>query len=219
MPLARLGDFIELITYGPILPGRRPEPVEKGVLIVGQREIRPTGLLLDAATAVAEGSPYDPPRRRLRPGDVVLARSGVGTLARKRFTVFREPLKATVSCFVDLIRLRGLSPYCLVTFLRSGLGWAQAERMLRGVGTPNLSFRQIRSLRVPLLAPEAERAVEAAWADVAWLHDAGRLAEAEARLDAAAADLERRLRGQQGHPPSPSPRASARCGPSALSPG
>jgi len=194
VPLAPLGDFIERITYGPILPGRRPEPVDAGVVIVGQREIRPTGLLLDAATVVAEGCPYDPPRRRLRPGDVVLARSGVGTLARKRFTVFTLPVKATVSCFVDLIRLRGISPYSVVTFLRSGLGWPQVERQFRGVGTPNLNFAQIRSLRVPLLPPEAERAVEAAWADVARLHDAGRLADAEARLDAAAADLERRVR-------------------------
>jgi hypothetical protein len=194
VPLAPLGDFIEFITYGPILPGRRPEPADEGVAIVGQSEIRPTGLLLDAATAVAEGSPYDPPRRRLRPGDLVLARSGVGTLARKRFTVFALPVKATVSCFVDLIRLRGISPYGVATFLRSGLGWAQIERQFRGVGTPNLNFAQIRSLRVPLLPPEAERAVEAAWADVARLHAAGRFAEAEARLDAAAADLERRLR-------------------------
>jgi len=206
LPLVPLGDFIERITYGPILPGRRPEPVDEGVVIVGQREIRATGLLLDAATAVAEGSPYDPPRCRLRPGDVVLARSGVGSLARKRFTVFREPVKATVSCFVDLIRLRGFSPYCLVTFVRSSLGWAQVERLIRGVGPPNLSFGQIRSLRVPLLPPEAERAVEAAWADVARLHDAGRLAEAEARLDAGVADLERRLRGQPESAPSPSPR-------------
>ena len=194
LPLARLGDFIEALTYGPILPGRRPEPVDEGVAIVGQRELRPTGLLLNGATRVAEGSPYDLPRCRLRPGDVVLARSGAGTLAKRRFTVFRGPAKATVSCFVDLIRLRGISPCCVVTFLRSGLGWPQVERLLRGVGMPNLSFAQIRSLQVPLLPPEEQRAVEAAWGEVARLHDDGRLAEAEARLDEAAGELERRLR-------------------------
>jgi len=198
LPLAPLGDFIERITYGPILPGRPPEPVAEGVTIVGQRELRPTGLVLARAVIVAEGCPHDPPRCRLRAGDVVLARSGVGTLARKRFTVFRQPLKATVSCFVDLIRLRGMSPYYVVTFLRSGLGWSQVERLLRGVGTPNVSFPQIRSLRVPLLPSAEQEALGARWREVARLHDSGRLAEAEARLDELASGLDSRLRKPNG---------------------
>jgi hypothetical protein len=193
LPCARLGQFIAHLTYGAILPGRRPEPAADGVAIIGQKAVRPTGIVLSAAVRVAEGSPFDPPRCRLEPRDIVLCRSGVGSLGRRRFTVFEEPVRATVSCFVDLLRLRELNPYYVVTFLRSRLGWAQIERLTSGVGTPNLSFAQIRSLEIPLLPPPEQRAVEAAWGDVRQAHAAGDLAAAEGVLDALVARLERRL--------------------------
>lgn len=199
LPRVPLGSFIETICYGAILPGRRPEPVRDGVAIVGQREVRPTGVVLDRAIRVAEGCAYDPSRCRLRPGDVVLARSGVGALGKKLFTVFRNPVRATVSCFVDLVRLQGISPFYVVTFLRSRMGWSQVERLMSGVGTPNLSFSQVRSLLVPVLPAAEQQEIEAAWAGIGQLHDAGRLAESTRALDSLVADLETRLarRGSQ----------------------
>ena len=196
VPCAPLGEFIEHITYGPIVTGRRPEAVAKGVAIIDQGAIRPTGVLLERATVVAEGCDYDLARCRLKPGDIVLARSGAGTLAKKRFTVFRERMQATVSCFVDLIRLRGMSPYYVVTFLRSRLGWSQIDRLINGVGTPNLSFGEIRSLRVPLLPHDEQQEIEAAWRGVERLHHKGRPKEAEAKLDEIVGWLEKRLAGR-----------------------
>jgi len=190
---APLGDFIEKITYGPIVTGQRPQPAASGVAIIDQKALRPTGVVLGRAVTVAEGSVYDLPRCRLQRDDIVLARSGAGTLAKKRFTVFREPVTATVSCFVDLIRLRGISPRYVATFLRSRPGWAQIERLINGVGTPNLSFDEIRSLQIPLLPAEDQAAVDAAWQEVERLHAAGCLDEAGAALDAAVARLEERI--------------------------
>ena len=196
LPLAPLGTFIETLTYGPILPGQRPQPAPHGVAIVGQKELLPTGVVLDQATRVAEGSPFDLPRCRLRPGDVLLARSGAGTLAQKRFTVFATHTKATVSCFVDILRLKGISPYYVVTFLRCGLGWPQIERLLSGVGTPNLNFAQIRSLRIPLLPTDEQEGIEAAWREVTRLHSQRDYAAAEAELDRLAEQLQSRLKDQ-----------------------
>ncbi len=193
LPCARLGQFIAHITYGPILTGQCPVPVAGGVAIIGQKVVRPTGVLLGEAVRVAEGSPYDLPRCRLQPRDIVLCRSGAGSLARRRFTVFDEPGRATVCCFVDLIRLRELNPYYVATFLRSPLGWAQVERLINGVGAPNVSFAELRSLWVPLLPAEEQRGVEAAWEPVRAAHAAGAFAAAEAALDRAVARLERRL--------------------------
>ena len=193
LPCAPLGSFVEHITYGPILPGRRPEPVAEGVAVIGQKAVRATGVLLDKAVTVAEGCAFDLPRCRLRPGDIVLCRSGVGALGRRRFTVFDEPVAATVSCFVDLIRLCGISPYYVVTFLRSRLGWAQVERQINGLGTPNVSFAELCALAVPCL-PQAEQAeVEAAWAGVREAHAAGEFEAAEGRLDAIVGRLDERL--------------------------
>jgi len=39
VPCAPLGEFIEHITYGPIVTGRRPEAVAKGVAIIDQGRI------------------------------------------------------------------------------------------------------------------------------------------------------------------------------------
>ncbi len=203
LPSRPLGDFIERITYGPIVTGRRPTPATSGVVIVDQRAVRATGVVLDRAVTVAEGPPYDLPRCRLRPRDVVLCRSGAGTLARKRFTVFDRRIHATVSCFVDLVRLRDINPYYLVTFLRSPLGWAQIDRLINGVGTPNLSFAEIRSLRIPTAPPAEQHAVEAAWRTVRKLHRRGRLDAAQAALDALAAQLDQRLHALADAPVTP----------------
>ena len=194
LPCDPLGHFVEHITYGPIVTGRRPEPAPKGIVIIDQRAVRPTGVVLGQAVTVAEGCHYDLPRCRLRPRDIVLSRSGAGTLAKKRFTVFSSRIKATVSCFVDLIRLRGINPYYVVTVLRSRLGWAQIQRLINGVGTPNLSFGEIRSLAIPRLPAAEQDDVGAAWKAVRRLHAQGRLDAAEQRLDQIVAKLEQRLR-------------------------
>ena len=193
MPCFPLGDFIEHITYGPIVTGRRPQPAAEGVAIVDQKALRPTGVLLDRAVRVAEGCEYDLPRCRLRVGDLLLARSGAGTLRKKRFTVFAEPARATVSCFVDLVRLRGVNPYYVATVLRSRFGWPQIERLANGVGTPNLSFGEVRSLRIPEWPEAGQQEIETAWREVEDLHRAGQLDAAEAALDEVVARLEAHL--------------------------
>lgn len=193
---APLGDFIEAITYGPIVTGRRPQPVAHGVAIIDQKVLRPTGVLLGQAVRVAEGCEYDLPRCRLQAGDLLIARSGAGTLRKKRFTVYCEAAMATVSCFVDRVRLRGINPYYVAAALRSRFGWPQIERLANGVGTPNLSFGEIRSLRVPLASEGEQEDVARAWDPVHKAHAAGDLAAAETLLDALVADLELRLVGK-----------------------
>jgi len=193
VPWAALGDFIERITYGPIITGRRPQAVAEGVAIVDQKVLRPTGVLLDQAVRVAEGCEYDLPRCRLPAGDLLVARSGAGTLRKKRFTVYREAAKATVSCFVDRVRLFGVNPYYVATVLRSRFVWPQIERLANGVGTPNLSFGEIRSLRIPVASEAEQSDTERAWEPIREAHAAGDLAAAEALLDAVVARLEERL--------------------------
>jgi len=160
VPLAPLGEFVQHMTYGPIVTGERARRVEPGpVRVVGLREIRPTGLDLRAAMRVREGSERDLPRCRLKRGDVVLARSGAGSLLRGRVAVFGGPGPATVACFVDLVRLRGIRPGYAALCLRSRIVRAQVERLANGVGTPNLSFGEIRRLQIPRLGAELEEAL------------------------------------------------------------
>lgn len=154
-PVAELGDFIpdKGITYGRIQPGRKP-PEGRGPLYVTQRAVRPTGLDPTACARIAEGCAWDGPRYRLRPGDLLIPRSGVATLARGLMTVYLDDQPAVVDCFVDRVFLQGYDPRVATLALRSGPGWRQIFRLINGVGPPNLSYDEIRSLRVPVFPDE-----------------------------------------------------------------
>jgi predicted RNA methylase len=196
VPLEPLGGFMEHITYGPILTGEAAKRDLGGrVKVVGLKELRPTGLDLRRAKRVRARGVHDPARCRLRAGDVVLARSGAGSLLKGRAAVFDGSGPATVGCFVDLVRLSGLEPGYAVLCLRSRLFRAQVASIANGVGTPNLSFGEIRGLLVPRLGEATESRLAREEAAVRKLHAralrAGREpAEAAKRLDAALAALE-----------------------------
>ncbi|MBU0610897.1 MAG: hypothetical protein KKI08_23660 [Armatimonadetes bacterium] len=153
MPLRPLGDFITHLAYGPIITGRTPPAAPEGVALVNQGQIGPAGVDLREAVRVPEGCAWDRPSARLRAGDIVFARSGMGSLPKKRFAVFLSDEAAVVGSFVDIIRLDGLDPCYVMLYLKCELGWLQIHRLLNGVALPNISFDEIRGLRVAL-APE-----------------------------------------------------------------
>ncbi|MDP7447092.1 MAG: N-6 DNA methylase, partial [Candidatus Latescibacteria bacterium] len=106
-----LGDFIELLTYGPIVTGGQPVPVVDGIASIRQGDFAETGLHASRSLRVLPDSAHDPRRSRVRAGDVLLPRSGGGALGRNRVAVYEEDEPANIGCFVDLIRLRpGLNP-------------------------------------------------------------------------------------------------------------
>jgi len=131
------------------------------VAIVNQGQVGFCGVDLTEAPCVPPDSPWVSRRSMLRPGDVVLPRSGEGSLGKHRVAVFLADQPAGVGSFVDLIRLQGLNPFYLAAFLKSELGRSQVSRVANGVGVPNISFDEIRNLQVPALPPEAQQAIEA----------------------------------------------------------
>jgi hypothetical protein len=160
VPLLPLGEFISDLTYGPIVTGRELPNVRGGVSLVNQGQVGFCGVDLTDAPHAPLDSPWVSARSVLRPGDIVLPRSGEGSLGKHRVAVFLADQTAGVGSFVDLIRLQGLNPFYLAAFLKSRLGRAQVSRVANGVGVPNISFDEIRSLLVPALPPEAQQTVE-----------------------------------------------------------
>jgi N-6 DNA Methylase len=156
-PLAALGAFIVHLTYGPIVCGRVRSGTGAAFALVHQTQVRFTGVDLSDARLVSENSPWVSARSMLEPGDVVLPRSGEGSLAKHKVAVFLGDQPAGVGSFVDLVRLRGLNPFYFAAFVKARLGRAQIDRIANGVGVPNISFGEIRALQVPLL-PEADQA-------------------------------------------------------------
>ena len=159
-PLVPLGEFVAELAYGGILPGAAPTPDAEGVHHVTQRAVTDRGIDLSKCPLIRSEAPWDRPRYRLAPGDLCVPRSGVGTLGRNRLTRFDGADRpAVVDCFTDRLSLRGISSAWVLGFLRSPPGWSQIARTFNGVGTPNISFGEIRGLRVPV--PRAAEADEA----------------------------------------------------------
>jgi len=169
LSLEPLGNFIETLCYGAIKVGERPVRVSSsGSLYVTQRAVADWGVDLAACPRIRSEAPFDTPRYRLTPGDLVVPRCGRGTLGRNRLTRFDgAPHPAVVDCFTDRLSLRGLSSAWVLGALRSPLGWDQIRRTFNGVGTPNLSFGEIRSLLVPMPTEALAQQAEAVWQDVA----------------------------------------------------
>ena len=179
-PEAMLGDFIQHLTYGPIVTGEPPpEHVATGIPVVRQADFVETGLCLGRVLRVNEDSVHDPRRSRVRKGDLLLPRSGVGSLGRNRMAVYMNARAANVGCFVDLIRLREVNPFYVWMLLRSEPGWGQIRSLINGVGTPNINFAEIRSLRIPLIPAPEQSIIEERYRAAVWPHHrrgAGRLA-------------------------------------------
>ncbi|MGE5531752.1 MAG: hypothetical protein ACM3VW_06540, partial [Bacteroidota bacterium] len=146
-PRRPLGDFITHITYGPIITGEPPPKAEgPGVAIVNQGQVGEAGVDLWDAVTVPTGCPWDLPRARLRAEDLVICRSGAGSVAKNRLAVYLEEAPAVVGSFVDLVRLDGLDPIYAALYLKTIYGWSQVHRLINGVATPNISFGEIRAL-------------------------------------------------------------------------
>ena len=202
--LVPLGEYISHLTYGPIVTGRRPQHVEAGVPVIRQGDIAETGLDERALWCVAPAGVHDPPRSRVRSGDLLLSRSGVGALGQNRLAVYLGSGPANVGCFVDLIRLEGLNPFYAWFFFKTRLGRAQIAAQANGVGTPNINFGEIRALQIAALPPAYQDALERRYREHVWPLHCGRenaelRAEAERCFRAIVGDLEAYL---QTHRPA-----------------
>jgi len=170
-----LGELIEFTTYGAV--GAR-EYAESGVQL-----ITPANLTLDGdgfvvgvnvhnpKRFVREGSRSDPPRSRLRRGDLLLANSGVGCIGRA--AVFHSDEPCNISQHINLIRLippgppfdkvgtgvGSVEPEYLAVYLQTRFGRLQIEREKCGVGACGINFDRIRSILIPVLPEDVRREI------------------------------------------------------------
>ena len=160
-PSRPLGAFIDAITYGPIVTRKNAQPealnAPRGIPVIGQKQLLDLGLNLAGSERVRPGSIYDPARARVRRGDLLIPRSGAGSLGRNRLAVYEGSGPATVSCFVDRLRLKGIRPRYVAAFLKSKPGRLQLQRAANGAGTVNVNFAELRALEIPLAPVDVQR--------------------------------------------------------------
>ncbi len=166
-----LGDFIVHLTYGPIVTAREPPLDPRGVTLLHQGQIAPAGVDPTEARRIVPHCDWDLPRCRVRRGDVLFPRSGEGSLLKHRAALFSDDYPAVVGSFVDLIRVADVQPVYVLLFLKSKYGRLQIQRLCNGVGTPNVSFAEIRELQMPLLPPDSRRRLVADYQPVHRAHE------------------------------------------------
>jgi hypothetical protein len=145
------------------LPGARA-PVE-GVLYLQVKNLRRTGIdpyetPIEKRFIVA-GSHNDPPRSRIKPGDILIVNSGIGSLGRCSILPAKFPYKLiNISQHITRIVLKGLSPEWCCVYLQSELGAHQIVRLASGVsGQIEIGFDELKSIEVVVPPKEQQQII------------------------------------------------------------
>ncbi len=163
-----LGDTKPYMTYGAIITGRKPIEKEKGILYINPPNFVRTGLDVKLGNFIGEKSDWNEEKSRLEKYDVLIVRAGVGCAGRAE--VYNLDLPANVGCYVDILRQDKINPYYLTLFLKSKYGDLQFKRLKCGVGPLNVSFSEIKSIRIPVLDSEVIRKVASGYSRVLNMH-------------------------------------------------
>jgi hypothetical protein len=133
-----------------------------GVAYLQVRNLRRTGIDIYASPSekryIVEGSRNDPIRSRLMPSDLLLVRSGVGSLGR--CVVVPEGLGLmNVSQHISRIVLEGIKSEWVAVFLQSRYGAGQMFRWAAGAAEPEIDFKEIRRLLIPVPDQKIQEAI------------------------------------------------------------
>jgi hypothetical protein len=179
--VSRFGQEVPGITYGQV--GERVSPPKgtkvkisngqvtlklpdgtkvAGVAYLQVRNLRRTGIDIYASPSekryIVEGSRNDPIRSRLMPSDLLLVRSGVGSLGR--CVVVPEGLGLmNVSQHISRIVLEGIKSEWVAVFLQSRYGAGQMFRWAAGAAEPEIDFKEIRRLLIPVPDQKIQEAI------------------------------------------------------------
>lgn len=176
-----IGNYEDFITYGPIVTGKEFKNEKDGVIIINQEEILFTGLDLSTPNKAKENSPWVIERAKPKENDLLLARSGVGGVGKNKITILDKKVDACVGCFVDILRLKGINPFYVLVFWKGYFGWNQIDRIINGVGTVNISFDEIRSIKTPLIPDAVQKHIESEYKKMSAYHD--KAIDAKAKSD------------------------------------
>jgi len=176
-----LGDYITFTTYGQV--GARDYsssgvvhlspanlPIVDGIITGINFEIR--------KKYVTEGGRSDPPRSRLKHGDILLSNSGVAATGRPAIYLCSNK-KVNISQHINLIRLsENINKYFVVVYLNTSFAQLQMDRFKTSVGPTALTFDEIKSIKIPSLDTKIQSNIESQFMII---HDIHKRAEIKLR--------------------------------------
>lgn len=170
-----LGDYVTEITNG-----SRERAVFKpqGVKYIKAIDIISTGIVYYDLNCIEEGSVVDSPRSRLEINDLLIVRSGKGSIGKVAIW-HKEMGKASSSQHVNLVRVLGINPYWVAAFLKSKFGQLQIEKLETGVSRmTHLNYEDIRRFVIPVVPENIQQSTERRYRQMTQFHDAAMEAKA-----------------------------------------
>jgi len=165
-----LGDLNPFMTYGAIVTGAKLKRIDTGVLMIDSPNFKFTGFdFTKGPSRIKPNCKWDKKSSRLKKGDVLIVRAGVASIGRVEIYDLDEV--ANVGCYVDIFRQSEINPYYLTVYLKGTFGQTQIERLKSGVGTVNINFSEIKSIKIPLLPNDTQSYIEHKYKEVTLIHN------------------------------------------------
>ncbi len=154
--LRPLSDFIRKMTCG--YRGKTEYVTKGGVQSIEAVSILSSGTGIDPLLSrrVKVGGDSDTPSRRTKMGDLLFARSGVGTAGRSALTSETSVNMVVGGHILKITLTDEIEPQYIQTYLKTSLGWEMLDRVRTGVAALVLDEDDVRNLQIPIL-PESVR--------------------------------------------------------------
>lgn len=164
-----LGDFIKDSEFTSGYRGAI-KFVEKGVIALKVRNIMNTGLDITNADFVSLDSPANAPPKRVRKNDLLLIRSGVGSIGRN--TLITSAIDACITGHIYRVPITDLCPAFVSIFLKTKYGLMQLERHWSGVsGQVEIDREDVKKVLIPVLPKRMQQDVEQQYLQLGKYHD------------------------------------------------
>lgn len=166
--LRRFGDYVvEMTTNNHV----KKTFLNEGVRYYQTETVQNTGLFHHLAKRVEESGSNDPKRTRLKIGDIMIIRSGTGSVGRV-FTVTNDLGKANTIESVYLTRVSDINPFYVSVFLLTSFGQAELLRSSSGVsGIININRPELEEILIPILSNSIQKSIESEYSKMSAFHE------------------------------------------------
>ncbi len=176
--LRRLSKDVQLRTYVSTLTSGYRGSInfsKTGLPAIKVRNVMDVGIDISDTDYLDENSPAVTELKKVHKGDIIINRSGSGSIGR--MAVYTQEKPAVITGDVYLLRVKNISPEYVTVFLKSELGQQQIQRFETGVsGQTKVDLDDILSIYLPHIE-ELERLIVNNFAQIdsnfqeAQLHD------------------------------------------------
>ncbi|MEM2914974.1 MAG: N-6 DNA methylase [Candidatus Bathyarchaeia archaeon] len=155
-----LRKFVVYCKTGKTLYGKERKFSDKGLRFLHATNITETGInykkdekFIDPSTKM------NFPNAHVRVGDILFVRVGVGCAGRVAIVDTKEDEGAATD-YIHIFRVKDISPYFLVVYLKTRFGMDSINLLKHGVGTVSINKTDLLSLPIPIVPQTLQREVE-----------------------------------------------------------